>query len=111
MQWSGREGASRTGKQRSEKRNGMDVPAQVVELGPTKPASPAMVRVAHARGSGLAFVTSRRARSDAPYLHKLSRVSGEVATPTARIENVRAVRTGGLQPDRSSVETGPTRAL
>ena len=34
-----------------------------------------------------------------------------VHTPTARMENVRAVRTGSLQPERSSVAPGPTRAL
>ncbi len=47
---------------RHEKRSGMDVPAQVVESGTNAPTNPAMVRIAHARRSGLALETNNGAR-------------------------------------------------
>ena len=39
----------------SEKRSGMNVPAQVVESGTNATSSPAMLHVVQARGSGLAL--------------------------------------------------------
>ena len=47
--------AKRPRSLRSGSRSGVDVPAHVVESGTTTPTSPAMVRAAHARGSGLAL--------------------------------------------------------
>ena len=107
---------------RNEKRSAMDVPAQVVESGPNAATSPAMVAVARpvnacspgwaaARTSGeqdasaIADVTMTDAAQGEP------RQRRAVHTPTARLENIRAVRTGSLQPRRSSVVAGPTRAL
>ena len=103
---------------RNEKRSGMDVPAQVIESGPIQPTSPALVREAHARGSGLALQhtlpsatagRSERSAEDRPVVGEALRAGGrldasasakrefqveprrgEVVTPTARIENVRA---------------------
>lgn len=76
-------------------RSGVDVPAQVVESGPIKPASPVMVREAHARGSGLAFrIHSARGRRDVCASAKRE-WSSRAASAARLLRRQRAMKTFG----------------